>query len=220
MIGTCSIKGCPKKNAKIERGMCMQHYNRWYDNRPMHYYREKFIMENPPTAAMGKLPLGERDGYAIVDSDVYSTMIFYKWRFSKKDGVIRNAGMEDGYDYRKNKRKTIYLHREVMQCPDGKVVDHINHDTKDNRRSNLRVCTQAQNRRNQLKTRGSSQYKGVSWSTRRKKWAAFICKERQTYGLGEFKNEEDAAIVYNVAAQLLHGQFAHLNKVRTYASEL
>lgn len=47
-----------------------------------------------------------------------------------------------------NKRQNIQIHRVIMNCPDTKVIDHINHNTLDNRKQNLRICTIAENNKN------------------------------------------------------------------------
>jgi hypothetical protein len=55
------------------------------------------------------------------------------------------------YAYRSENKKTIYLHREIMQTPPGMDTDHINRNTLDNRKNNLRVCTHAENCKNNKK---------------------------------------------------------------------
>lgn len=99
------------------------------------------------------------------------------------------------------------------------MVDHINHDTLDNRRQNLRVVTRRQNQANMRKCSKatSSKYKGVSWDKSRNKWMAALGpkvegKTRRIH-LGRFDREEDAALAYNKGASALFGVFAKLNKV-------
>lgn len=94
----------------------------------------------------------------------------------------------------------------------GQQVDHVNHNPLDNRRSNLRVCSQAENKRNVRSKGGTSRFKGVTWNARRRKWSTSITKGR-SYWIGYYDSETDAAIVYNVAAQLFHGDFACLNDI-------
>jgi hypothetical protein len=100
----------------------------------------------------------------------------------------------------------------------GFVVDHINGDPLDNRKSNLRVCTQAENLRNRRKRAKptSSKFKGVSRHTisRQKPWLAKIKSDGKTIYLGTFETEEQAAEAYDRAALERFGTFAHLNRAR------
>jgi hypothetical protein len=101
------------------------------------------------------------------------------------------------------------MHRQILGC--DKDVDHINHQTLDNRRLNLRPATKSQNAANQAKRKGSSKYKGVSWYKNYRKWVAQIGAQNQRIRLGYFVSEEDAGRAYDSAAIALHGKFAHLN---------
>ena len=100
----------------------------------------------------------------------------------------------------------------VRNVPKDMVVDHVNGNAFDNRRGNLRVCTQAENTRN-LKTnvRNTSGYKGVSWDGARQKWAARIGVGRKIHYLGRFPSRDDAARAYEVAAMKYHGEFVRDN---------
>jgi hypothetical protein len=108
--------------------------------------------------------------------------------------------------------KTMYLHREIMQAPKGLLVDHKNNDGLDNRRANLRLATHSQNGCNRpRKKNGSSRFKGVIFLKDRKRWSARLKKNGKHIFLGNFKNEIDAARVYDEAAKQYHGEFACLN---------
>lgn len=113
----------------------------------------------------------------------------------------------------KKTRKKEMLHRAIMKAKKGEQVDHINGNTLDNRKENLRICTHAENIRNRNQRKNSNtKYKGVFKSG--KKWGASIGYENERYYLGVFKTQEEAAIAYNKAALKYHGEFALLNTVK------
>jgi len=98
------------------------------------------------------------------------------------------------------------MHREVIKVGCGLVVDHINHNGLDNRKSNLRVATRWQNAQNRRKTskRTASIYKGVSWNKRDKRWFAEIRVNDKCRDLGYFEDETAAAKAYDEAARKYH----------------
>jgi len=154
---------------------------------------------------------------AIVDADDFDRVNEFKWQYNKAGTGyarrIQHIGMKDG----KQIRKTISMHRFIMGVEDSKVhVDHINHDTLDNRKSNLRLCTHVENMRNQKNRKGgSSKYKGVYKFSRNLGWSfrsRIVFNQKDVY-LGTFANERDAAIAYNKAALHYFGEFALLNDV-------
>ena len=124
---------------------------------------------------------------------------------------MAGAGGESGYVYRVTGGKYIFMHRLIMNAPPGKVVDHFNANRQDNRRANLRLCSQAQNIRGRRKFRGTSQFKGVSWNKRIRKWVASIFCDGKYIWLGHFGDEVEAARAYDKAARELFGEYARLN---------
>ncbi len=105
-----------------------------------------------------------------------------------------------------------YLHRFLMDAPEGYVVDHINGDTLDNRRSNLRVVTQRQNIANS-RTYNRTGYKGVTRRGRR--WVAQIRDGARIRIIGSFFSLEDAARAYDAEAYRMYGDCARLNFPRS-----
>lgn len=104
------------------------------------------------------------------------------------------------------------MHREIMNAPKGMVVDHIDGNGLNNRKSNLRICTQAQNNLNSRPKRNcSSRYKGVSFYKRDKIWQVQIFHNSRTIFLGRFDDEIEAALAYDRKAAELFGEFAYLN---------
>jgi NTP pyrophosphatase (non-canonical NTP hydrolase) len=148
---------------------------------------------------------------AIVDDDDYEYLSKYKWYFAN-DYAKRNVRLPNG------KRSTQFMHRVILNTPKDKVTDHINGNKLDNRKSNLRVCDCSENQMNVSNVRpGTSKYKGVNKqnSNRHKKpkWIARIQVRERRISLGYFNTEKEAAIAYNRAAILYHGDFANLNEV-------
>jgi hypothetical protein len=93
--------------------------------------------------------------------------------------------------------------------PHGMDIDHINGDGLDNRWSNLRLATRAENIRNsRTKATNTSGFKGVSWHKRDRKWQAHIKINGRSKNLGLFEAPEDAHAAYVAAAQKYHGEFA------------
>mgnify|MGYP003289292470 CR=1 FL=1 len=91
------------------------------------------------------------------------------------------------------KHKNTFLHRIIMNCPENMVVDHINHNGLDNRKSNLRTCTIKENNRNrQIGKKNTSGYIGVYWSKKLNKWKAELEKDNKSYHGGYFDKKEDA----------------------------
>lgn len=101
------------------------------------------------------------------------------------------------------------LERKLVTSLHGLMVDHINHNTLDNTRDNLRPATPQQNSANARKRAGcSSIYKGVTWEKALGKWRAMIRVNGKLIHLGSFSVEEEAAEVYNAASKKHFGEFA------------
>lgn len=100
-----------------------------------------------------------------------------------------------------NERRTVAMHRLLMSAKTGQCVDHINGDSLDNRKSNLRFVTHRQNMQNRRKGLATSQYKGVCWHQGKCRWVAQIQVNGQKKHLGWFKDEAAAAKAYDAAAR-------------------
>lgn len=143
--------------------------------------------------------------FAIVDVEDYRMLIQYDWCAANNLCTF--------YAMRKENRKNIKMHRQIMNPPPYLFVDHINHNGLDNRKANLRIVTPAQNSRNRVKGKNkkSSKYKGVCLDKETNKWRSAIRFNRKPIHLGYFESEEDAAKAYDEAAEKLFGEFASLN---------
>jgi len=139
--------------------------------------------------------------FALVDDEDYELVNKYRWTLHSRGYITVNI----------NKNR-VYMHRIIMNPKTGDVVDHINHDKLDNRKCNLRICTQSQNIMNSRKHKtGASEYKGVCFY--KGKWTARIVQLRKTFYLGYFPTEAQAAHAYNLKATELFGEFAFLNEI-------
>lgn len=100
----------------------------------------------------------------LVDEEDYHIVHRYQWyELTNTSGTTYAQTFIEGVN--------VLLHRLLMNPADGFVVDHINHNGLDNRKSNLRVVSPSHNQMNRLKTQGlTSKYHGVSWHKKSKKW--------------------------------------------------
>ena len=155
-----------------------------------------------------KIPLGQGQ-FTKVDPFDYYRFCRFNWYIGghgTKFYAVRTVITAD------NKLKTLRLHREIMNAPKGRVVDHKNGASLDNRMDNLRIATQAQNMQNRKKRKNtSSRYIGVWFDKDRSNWNCRITHRGRKIWLGRFDNEIDAAKAYDAAARRYRGEFARLN---------
>ena len=138
---------------------------------------------------------------SLVDTADYEELSKYKWSVTRKGTTV--------YASRRKGGRVVYMHREIMQPPKGSIVDHIDPNTLNNRRCNLRVCTPEQNQVNRGPRGGSSQFVGVY--RRRDKWVAEIVWRGEYFYLGLFDDEVEAAKARDRKAYEFHGPYAYLN---------
>lgn len=146
---------------------------------------------------------------ALVDDEDFERVSQHKWCLSRTGSGKRPYAMRKSQDGR-----TILMHREIVNAGSCEYVDHCNGDGLDNRRCNLRKCTNAQNMANRgPQNNNSSGYKGVSACNSTNRWRARIKGSDKYQHLGYHATAAEAAIAYNKAAARLHGEFAFLNDV-------
>ena len=168
----------------------------------------------------------EIKGYkTLIDDDDYDKVKEFSWRVCKKeekDGLyyLHAATRRDPVTY---KQQDIRLHRLIMGCTvrDGFVVDHINHNTLDNRKCNLRLTKPEGNVWNsKLSIKNTSGYKGVSYFKRDNLYQGCIKYKGKSYNAGRASTAIEAARLYDMAAIKLFGEYAYLNFSRdSYSQE-
>jgi len=143
---------------------------------------------------------------ALVDDEDYEYLNQWNWYASKRSNgsfiAIRTV----------NKKKVL-MHRVIMNTPENLIVDHIDHNSLNNQKSNLRNCTHSQNAQNMKLYCEGIFHKGISWDKVNEKWKAYIRVNGKLIHLGRFKDEENAARAYNTAATKYFGEFAYLNQI-------
>jgi hypothetical protein len=180
MSKTCSVEGCNGKH--YAKGFCQKHYTQ--------YRKYGEIIDNKPKSDVidcidhAELILYDKQGKevarTIIDLEYVDIVKDYKWHLSV-------------YGYATSK-KVGKLHRFIMNCPDDMVIDHINRDPLDNRRENLRICTQQQNNMNKsIQSNNTSGIPGVYWNKNRNKWVARITVNKKTKSLGYYTTLKEAA---------------------------
>lgn len=119
---------------------------------------------------------------------------------------------------RENPKKYVRLHRLIMNCPDDKVIDHINtYDHLDNRKSNLRICTPLENAQNiKIPTTNKSGYKNVFWDERKQKFQAYLTRDKVLKHIGYYLTAEEA----NEAVQMEIQRYERKVKTRENAKNI
>ena len=153
-------------------------------------------------------------GYdVLIDDEDLPLIAGHHWSINTRDLAYGYYRFSTHTRY-KGKYVSIGLHRLIMGCTykDGTNVDHINHNTLDNRKCNLRLATVAENSRNGVKQRNNtSGYKGVSYHKRDKVYFAQIRLFCNSIFIGQSKDPIECAKMYDIIAIKLHGEFAYTN---------
>ena len=158
-------------------------------------------------------------GYTTIVDNIDSDLAKYNWIAATHKRDISIVYAQNNIYFPDGIRRTIMLHRIILgrilgrELTTNERCDHIDGNGLNNLRSNLRLATICQNRKNSAKKDKScsSHFKGVCWCKREKKWEASIQSDNVRYNLGYYQIEEDAAKVYDSSAKKLHGKFARLN---------
>lgn len=181
--GNTKSCGCLQRKKVSKTGKSNKKYNEW-------------IIDGD--TAIGITNNGERFVVDLEDLDKVKNICWYVIR----DGYIGNSGKRDKH----GKKRSILIHRIIMDAKVGEVIDHKNWDRKDNRKENLRKCTVSENNVN-IKRRkdNTSGYTGVN--KKGNKWVASISFNRKRTHLGTFETIEEAIIARKRAEEIIHKDF-------------
>ena len=172
-------------------------------------------MTTPPEVEYLTIPLSQGQVMKVSLEDEWLAESRY-WHavFNKKvNGFYAVTNLSES---EKEERLSTLFVRQILglNVGDPRRGDHINHNTLDNRRSNLRIVSNSQNAMNSFKHKdGSSRYKGVSWDKNfsKRPWHSQISKDRIKYHLGNFTTEELAHLAYCYKAEELFGEYAYFD---------
>ena len=153
---------------------------------------------------MKKVPL-TRGLFTIVDDGDYDIVSEHNWyAHSRGDGKFYAARRETG------SRSLVLMHRQINSTPADALTDHIDGDTLNNQRANLRSASALENARNQSKQSRQSM-KGAWFDASgrsSRKWRSAIRVNGRLKYLGRFFTQEEAAAAYAIAAASIFGEFA------------
>ncbi len=169
------------------------------------YLPEKFFMEG--YGEVYRVPLTQGK-YAIIDIEDYEKVSAHKWSACYEKG---NQSFYARTNIKVGEKIIIErLHRLILSAKKGEIVDHINGDTLDNRRCNLRFASAAENIRNsRRRITNTSGFKGVYWNTQARKWQADIRVLGKKIYLGRYDDPKEAHEAYCAAALKYHKEFAN-----------
>lgn len=213
----CSVENCNKEYFGL--GYCIKHYKQF----------KKY----------GKIPKRTRrdSNEFIINDDVCWVILYDKNNIEKARAKFRtiyydfisnprlkwhlhNYGYVDAlWTDENNFTQHTFLHEAIIQLsgqevPDGYEIDHKDGNKLNCLDENLRICSHSQNGQNRGKNKNNtSGYKGVTWDRACQKWHARVTINNKEINLGNFKEVEDAARAYNVAAIKHFGEFAVLNDI-------
>ena len=153
-------------------------------------------------------------GYdVLVDTEDYDRLKGYNYFVNKPIAKKHDRFYFIRNFYVDGRRTITSLHRDIMGCVmgDDRIVDHISGNTLDNRRCNLRLCTNTENCRNsRINRSNTSGVKGVYWHKASNKWMARINYNGSIIYLGTFADINDAATAYAEASKKYHGEFGRI----------
>ena len=143
----------------------------------------------------------------IIDPDDYEKISQYYWRVDNRHGYVETF-IKD--------HKRLTLHRLIMDAEKGEIIDHINHDKTDNRKTNLRKVSDVQSSVNRkLRSDNTSGHRGVCYhkGRGRKHWRASITVNKEVIALGNYLTFEEAVAARQAAEEKYFGEYSYENSL-------
>lgn len=142
------------------------------------------------------------------DLEDYDLIKDYCWFIDDRGYVLANT-------FGTEKHKMIQMHRLLTDFPKDRDVDHINHNTRDNKKVNLRICLHCDNQKNlKLSSDNTSGVTGVHWDKARNSWTVQIQVNNKLLNLGRFINFEDAVKTRKEAEEKYFGEYSYDNSIK------
>ena len=178
----CKVEGC--NGVHKAKGYCAKHYAQYKRHGEVPertiYDPNEIVLYDDYAEIVIYNKYCEEVARALIDLEDVDIIKEYKWNLRNNDGYISN-------------KKVGLLHRLIMNPDNDMVVDHINHNKLDNRKSNLRICTQQQNTMNtSLSKNNTSGIAGICWDKLRSKWKSYININSKRINLGYFNTKKEA----------------------------
>jgi hypothetical protein len=189
---------CPGAISETQAGAVCRNF------RPRMQWSERSEPPESPNDKVRYIPL-TKNMFAMVDAEDFEELSKYKWHAHHAGSTFYAARRAGG--------KTLTMHRVIMKAPKGMVVDHIDGNGLNNCKSNLRICTHAQNIWNSRGGRGVCGYKGVQRIKRNKttEYIGIVYHLGENYRTGTFATVVEAALARDRLALALEGEHAYLN---------
>jgi len=202
---TCNVDGCDRKHVAL--GFCCNHYWQMREHgkilKKTMFDPNEIIIKGDIAEIILCNQKCQEVARAIIDTEDIEKVENYKWAFGAYHHVTTMI-----------EKNSVGIQNIIMGFKPikNRIIDHKDRNPLNNRKSNFRFCTNAENSRNSsLRKTNKSGFKGVSWRKDRKRWTARIKLNGKQLWVGTFKDKLKAAKAYNAAAIKYHGEFAGLN---------
>lgn len=150
---------------------------------------------------------------AFIDDEDFEKVSRYRWYLVRplKSKTLKYAACKK---YPDGEKKTLLMHRLILNAPKGRPVDHIDRNGLNNQKSNLRICSIRENNLNcKIHKTNKSGYRGVCWHEQNSCYRAYFSLHNKTYHIGLFQTAKEAAIARNEKMKQLGCKFARLNPI-------